>query len=125
MTLALFADDYRIVYHSIDYYARIGRSKIMPWHFMDFVVLVLRMAMFFQPLRVFLPLSFAFGFLGAAKVVYDVASFFPRVSTLDWSILYQPVLSTSAILFMLVGLQLLLVGLVADGVLRRIAQHWA
>ena len=122
-TLALFADDYRVVYHPIDYHSRIGRSKITPWHFMDFVILVLRMAMFFQPLRVFLPLSLGFGFLGVAKVVYDVVSVFPRMSTLDWSILYQPLLSTSAILFLLVGLQLLLVGLVADGVLRRIAQH--
>ena len=122
-TLALFADDYRIVYHPINYYARIGKSKITPWHFMDFVILVLRMAMFFQPLRVFLPLSLGFGFVGVAKVAYDVVSLFPRTSTLDWSILYQPVLSTSAILFLLVALQLLLVGLVTDGVLRRIAQH--
>ena len=122
-TLALFADDYRVVYHPIDYHARVGRSKITPWHFMDFLILVLRMAMFFQPLRVFLPLSLVFGALGALKMVYDVFSFFPRTSTFDWTFLYQPVLSTSAILFLLIGLQLLLVGLVADGVLRRIAHQ--
>jgi glycosyltransferase involved in cell wall biosynthesis len=123
VTLALFADDYRIIYHPIDYYARVGKSKITPRHFMDFVILVLRMAMLFQPLRVFLPLSFGFGFLGSAKVVYDIISFFPRTSAFDWSIFYQPVLSTSAILSLLISLQLLLVGLVADGVMRRIAQH--
>jgi hypothetical protein len=61
--------------------------------------------------------------LGVLKTIYDVVTFFPRTATTSWSLLYLPVLSTSAILFLLVGLQLLLVGLVADGVLRRIAQQ--
>ena len=60
---------------------------------------------------------------GTDGIVYDIVSFFPRTSSFDWSFLYQPVLSTSAILFLLVGLQLLLLGLVADAILRRIAQH--
>lgn len=36
---------------------------------------------------------------------------------------YTPVLSTSAILLLLIGLQFLLIGMVADGVVRRIALH--
>jgi glycosyltransferase involved in cell wall biosynthesis len=122
-TLALLADDYRIVYHSIDYYHRIGRSKIRARHFMDFTVLVLRMAMLFQPLKIFVPLALACGVSGCLKVVYDIVALFPRASTFDWSLFYQPVLSTSAILFLLVGLQLLLIGMVADGLLRRMNQH--
>src|SRR5581483_6284821 len=120
-TLALLADDYRVVYQPIDYYQRIGKSKITPRHFMDFVVLVIRMAMLFQPLKVFVPLAFTCGLMGLFKVVYDVASFSLRTGHLDWSFLYQPVLSTSAILLLLVGLQLLLIGMLADGILRRIA----
>jgi glycosyltransferase involved in cell wall biosynthesis len=122
-TLALLADDYRIVYHPINYYPRIGKSKIRARHFMDFTILVLRMAMLFQPLKVFVPLAFLCGFLGSLKVIYDMATLFPRASTLDWSLFYQPVLSTSAILLLLVGLQLLLIGMVADGLLRRMNQH--
>jgi glycosyltransferase involved in cell wall biosynthesis len=122
-TLALLADDYRIVYHPINYYRRSGQSKIHPRHFMDFTILVLRMAMLFQPLKIFVPLAFSCGFLGALKVAYDIMTLFPRASALDWSLFYQPVLSTSAILLLLIGLQLLLIGMVADGVLRRIAQH--
>jgi len=122
-TLALLADDYLVVYHPINYYQRVGKSKITPRHFMDFIVLVLRMAMLFQPLKVFTPLAFSCGFFGVSKVVYDVASLFPRAGHFDWSLLYQPVLSTSAILLLLVGLQLLLIGMVADGVVRRIGQH--
>jgi len=123
LTLALLADEYRVVYHPIDYHRRIGKSKITPRHLMDFIILVLRMAMLFQPLRVFVPLAFACGLLGTAKVLFDIVALFQRISTFDRSLLYQPVLSTSAILLLLVGLQLLLIGMVADGVSRRIAQH--
>jgi glycosyltransferase involved in cell wall biosynthesis len=123
VTLALLADDYRVVYHPINYYVRVGRSKITPWHFMDFMMLVLRMAVLFQPLKVFLPLAAMSGLLGLLKTLYDMVTFFPRTATTGWSFLYLPVLSTSAILLLLVALQLLLVGLVADGVLRRIVQQ--
>jgi glycosyltransferase involved in cell wall biosynthesis len=123
VTLALLADDYLVAYHPINYYQRIGKSKITPRHFMDFTVLVLRMAMLFQPLKVFAPLSFLCGLLGGLKVIYDIATIFPRAGNVDWSLFYQPVLSTSAILLLLVALQLLLIGMVADGVIRRIGQQ--
>jgi glycosyltransferase involved in cell wall biosynthesis len=123
VTLALLADDYLIAYHPINYYQRVGKSKITPRHFMDFTILVLRMAMLFQPLKVFTPLAFFCGFLGGMKVFYDIATVFPRAASVDWSLFYQPVLSTSAILLLLVGLQLLLIGMVADGVVRRIGQQ--
>jgi hypothetical protein len=90
---------------------------------MDFVVLVLRMAMLFQPLRVFLPLATLFGAAGTLKVINDVIAFGYRTNQeLGWSLLYQPVLSTSALLMLMVGLQLLLIGMMADGLLRRVAQ---
>ncbi|MCI0591204.1 MAG: glycosyltransferase family 2 protein [Gammaproteobacteria bacterium] len=123
LTLALLADDYRVVYHPINYYRRIGRSKIAPRHFMDFTILVLRMAMLFQPLKVFVPLAFTCGLFGAGKVFFDIMALFQRASIFGGSLLYQPVISTSAILLLLVGLQLLLIGMVADGVVRKIAQH--
>ncbi len=123
ITLALLADDYSVIYHPIDYYARVGKSKIVPRHFMDFIILVLRMAMLFQPLKVFIPAALTFGGLGVLKVVYDIATSSLRHPENDWSVLYTPVLSTSAILLLLIGLQFLLIGMVADGVVRRIALH--
>jgi glycosyltransferase involved in cell wall biosynthesis len=123
VTLALLADDYRVIYHPIDYYRRVGNSKIVPRHFMDFMILVLRMAMLFQPLKIFVPFALSSGLLGGLKVVFDILALFQRTSAFDPSLLYQPVISTSAILMLLVGLQLLLIGMVADGVIRRIAQH--
>ena len=123
LTLALLADEYRVVYHSINYHPRIGQSKIAPRNFMDFVILVIRMTMLFQPLRIFVPLAFSFGLLGFSKATFDIVALFQRTSTFSLSLLYQPVLSTSAILLLLVGLQLLLIGMVADGILRRIVYH--
>ena len=123
VTLAYLADDYRVVYHPIEYYRRTGASKIRPRHFLDFVVLVLRMAMLFQPLKIFVPLALGAGLLGATKVAFDVVGLFARTTARGWSLLFQPVLSTSAILLLLLGFQLLLVGMVADAVLRRIAQR--
>ncbi len=122
-TLALLADDYRVVYHPIDYYPRVGKSKITPRNFMDFTILVVRMAMLFQPLKIFVPLSSLFGTLGIFKVLYDIASFSLRTGTFDWSLLYKPVLSTSAILLLMLGFQILFIGMLADGVIRRIALH--
>lgn len=123
VTLAFLADDYRVLYHPIDYHRRIGKSKITPQHFLEFTILVLRMAMLFQPLKIFVPLVFTCGGLGLLKVFFDIVALFQRAPTFTWSLLYQPVISTSAILLLLVGFQLLLIGMIADGVLRRIAQH--
>lgn len=123
VTLAYLADDYRVVYHPIEYRRRTGTSKIRPRHFLDFVVLVLRMALLFQPLKIFVPLASGAGLLGLAKVALDIAGLFSRTTARDWSLLFQPALSTSALLLLLLAFQLLLVGMVADGVLRRIAQR--
>lgn len=126
VTLALLADDYRVVYQPISYHPRIGRSKIRPWHFMEFVMLVLRMAMLFQPLKVFAPMAVGCAALGGLKLVFDIVAVFERAGTANWSLLFlQRVVSTSAILLLLMALQLLLAGMMADGVLRRMAQQRA
>ncbi len=112
-----------MVYHPIEYYRRTGTSKIRPRHFLDFVILVLRMALLFQPLKMFVPLAVVAGILGLAKVALDVVGLFARTTVRSWSLLFQPALSTSAILLLMLAFQVLLVGMVADGVLRRIAQR--
>jgi glycosyltransferase involved in cell wall biosynthesis len=123
LTLAYLADGYRVLYHPINYYPRIGQSKIVPRHFFDFMVLLMRTAILFEPMKIFLPLALFFGLLGGLKVVFDVLSFGPRTGSFNLSILFQPVLSTSAILLLLAGLQLLLFGMVADGLFKHVATH--
>jgi len=124
VTLAFFGDDYCVQYCPINYNQRIGKSKILPRHFMEFMILVFRMAMLFQPLKIFVPLAFLCSLLGVFKVVFDLILLIPRISEFGWSsLLYQPVLSTSSILLLLVGLQLLLIGMMADALLRRILRN--
>jgi glycosyltransferase involved in cell wall biosynthesis len=123
ITLAYMADDYRVVYYPINYYARIGRSKIVPWHFVDFLVLILRISMIFNPLKIYLPLAITFGGLGVLKATYDILALFLRTPQAGWPLFLQPTLSTSAVLLIFTGLQFLMIGMVADGVIRRIAQH--
>jgi len=122
-TLAFLGDDYRVVYHPIDYFKRTGKSKIRAKHFMEFMILVLRMAMLFQPLKVFIPLACVFGLGGLLKLSFDVYLFLQRITVFEWASLYSPILSTSTLLLLLGALQLLLVGMVADGILRRVTQH--
>jgi hypothetical protein len=90
---------------------------------MDFVILVLRMAMLFQPLKVFVPVGATFLSVGLLKFAFDIVALFRRAPVVEPSLMFQPVLSTSAILLLLLGVQMLLIGMVADGVLRRIAQR--
>lgn len=122
VTLAYLSDDYRLAYCPIDYYPRIGKSKIIPWHFLDFLILIIRMSMMFNPLRIFTPLALIFGGLGVLKTIYDILSLFARSPERGLDLLVQPVLSTSAVLLLFVGLQFMMIGMVADGVIRRIAQ---
>jgi glycosyltransferase involved in cell wall biosynthesis len=123
ITLALLADDYRVLYHPINYYRRIGRSKIMPRHFLDFTILVIRMAMLFKPLRVFVPIVCTSGLAGIIKVAFDIIVAVIRHGGFSWSLFSEPVISTSALLLLLGSYQLLLIGMVADGLIRRIARH--
>jgi glycosyltransferase involved in cell wall biosynthesis len=122
MTLAYLADDYHITYHPINYFPRSGKSKIVPRHFIDFLVLIIRISMIFNPLKVFVPMALFFGSLGILKTIYDVLAVFARSVNPGLDLFLQPVLSTSAVLLLFVGLQFLMIGMVADGVIRRIAQ---
>jgi glycosyltransferase involved in cell wall biosynthesis len=123
ITLAMIADNYRILYHPITYHRRVGKSKITPLNFMEFITLVFRVAILFQPLKIFLPLASTCFFLGFLKFCFDIVAAFRRAAAPGLPLLFQPVLSTSAILLLLVGLQLFLIGMVADGILRRLEQR--
>ena len=78
--------------------------------------------MLFQPLKIFVPLAFTCSLLGVFKAIADIATVYSRMSVVDISAMQQPMLSISAMVLLLGGLHILLIGMVADGVLRRIGQ---
>ncbi|MBI3664625.1 MAG: glycosyltransferase family 2 protein, partial [Acidobacteria bacterium] len=72
ITLALHCDKYAVSYLPIGYRERKGRSKIVPWDAGSFVILILRTAMLFRPLRVFLPLVLVCLVYGLVKLTIDL-----------------------------------------------------
>lgn len=99
ITLAAACNDHQVQYIPIDYHARLGVSKIRPWHAYDFTLLILRTIVFFNPLKVFIPLGALLSILGLMKFAYDVT---------------RENLSESAVLAMLGALIIWAVGLLAD-----------
>lgn len=72
ITLALLSNDFLVYYHPINYYRRVGHSKIRPVDTYHFLMLILRTIVFFNPLRVFLPLGAIFFVIGLGKFAYDI-----------------------------------------------------
>ena len=99
ITLAAACNGHDLEYVSIDYHARLGRSKIRPYHAYEFTLLILRTIVFFNPLKVFIPLGAVVMASGLAKFAYDIT---------------QNDLSESAIFAMLAALLFWAVGLLAD-----------
>jgi glycosyltransferase involved in cell wall biosynthesis len=72
ITLAAACNGHSVAYVPIDYHARLGDSKIRPWHAYDFTLLILRTIVFFNPLKVFIPAGALLAIAGIGKFVYDV-----------------------------------------------------
>jgi glycosyltransferase involved in cell wall biosynthesis len=72
ITLAALCNDRLVYYHPIDYHERIGEPKVRARHALEFLILLLRTIVYFNPLKVFLPLGAIFFVSGLAKFVYDL-----------------------------------------------------
>lgn len=103
ITLCMISSKMAVEYVPVSYAKRVGQSKIRPRDFGNFLLLVLRILVLFQPLRIFLPLGTALFLLGAAKTVYDIT-----LSNL----------SESAIFALLAALLVWSLGLIADMISR-------
>jgi len=103
ITLAALCRDHLVDYQKIDYRARVGKSKIRPHHAFDFLILILRTIVYFNPLKVFLPLGAVFVFTGLIKTIYDI---------------WIGDLSESAIFAFLAGGLVWVVGLLSDQISR-------
>jgi glycosyltransferase involved in cell wall biosynthesis len=72
ITLAAACNDHSVEYLPIDYHARLGSSKMRPRAAYDFTLLILRTVVFFNPLKVFIPLGGVLALAGMAKLAYDI-----------------------------------------------------
>ncbi|WP_425082461.1 glycosyltransferase family 2 protein [Ruegeria arenilitoris] len=72
ITLCMTSNGKRMIYTPIEYGKRVGKSKIRPVDFINFIILILRISTLFNPLRVFIPLGLMFFALGAVKLCIDL-----------------------------------------------------
>jgi glycosyltransferase involved in cell wall biosynthesis len=72
ITLASLCSGALVRYCPIDYHERIGESKIRPSHAFEFLLLILRTIVYFNPLKVFLPMGGVFFLGGLVKFIYDI-----------------------------------------------------
>ncbi|MEB3292751.1 MAG: glycosyltransferase family 2 protein [Synechococcales bacterium] len=71
ITIAMLTNRYAVHYEAIDYHPRLGHSKIKPIQdTLRFIQLILRIGVYFAPLKVFLPFAVLafFGFLTALGI---------------------------------------------------------
>ena len=108
ITVAAACNRHDVNHVSIDYHARLGESKIRPRHAYDFMLLILRTMIFFDPLKVFMPLGAILAIAGLAKFIYD---------------LFLSNVSESAIFGLLGALVIWSMGLLADLSVRLLKQR--
>ena len=58
ITIGMISNGYKLKFFDIDYFKRSGKSKIRPIHdTINFIKLILRMGLYFAPLKIFMPVS--------------------------------------------------------------------
>jgi len=76
ITLALLTNNHPVKYVPVNYYKREGRSKIRPLRdTYNFFLLVIRTALYFDPLRVFFPPALFLLLLGILVSIYEILAF--------------------------------------------------
>lgn len=106
ITVSSLYSGYHIRFLPTQYNKRVGKSSIKPIRdFMGFIILIVRLASYFEPLRFFLPAAFAIFALGFLRALRDI-------------IVNNYLGSLSVVLFVL-AFQTFVIGVLADVVVRR------
>ncbi|MDX9701835.1 MAG: glycosyltransferase family 2 protein [Candidatus Auribacterota bacterium] len=122
ITVAFMSHNYKVEFIPVDYYKRKGKSKIKAVNFIDFLVLVFRLSMLFNPAKVFVPIALFCFTIGFAKFGVDLFFALRDAGGITISFLANKVISQSALILWLAGLQILLFGMVVDSIALQFAQ---
>lgn len=107
ITLAMFMNGYRVRFIPIDYHQRVGKSKIRPiYDTLNFLQLIVRTILYFDPLRIFLPLSLLFIIGGLLLVGHRIIFGFG--------------FGVTSVVMIVAGVQLMALGMLADLINKRI-----
>ena len=106
LTMAFLANGYSIKYVPVEYSTRAGKSKFHWWRDTKrYVAQVVRMALSFNPLKVFGPISLVLALVGSAKLGYD------------W-VVHDFRLAGNTLIVLFAAFQMLAIGLLADLIVR-------
>jgi glycosyltransferase involved in cell wall biosynthesis len=106
ITVSFLANNHEMYFLPIDYYKRAGKSKFkFGKDAYRYILQVLRMTMYFNPLKVLMPLALTLLSIGILKAVYDVVA--------------HPVkIATDTVLIFVTGLLIASLALLADLIVR-------
>jgi glycosyltransferase involved in cell wall biosynthesis len=106
ITLAMLCNNYRVLFIPINYFPRDGKSKIRPIHdTMNFLQMIVRTILYFDPLRIFLP-------IGLGLLLTSTILFVLRLIKGGGYGITIP-------MFLLAGIQVLAIGMLSDLIDRR------
>lgn len=106
ITMAFLANGYSVKYVPIEYAERAGASKFHWWRdTRRYITQVVRMALSYNPLKVFGPIGIALAVVGVSKIAYD------------WAV-YDFRLTANTLIVLFAAFQMLAIGLLADLVVR-------
>ena len=100
--MAFLANGYAVKYIPIEKEEPEHAPKVRVWHDTKrFLIQILRLALTYNPLRVFLPLAIALGAVGVGKMIFDLITHDLR-------------LTTNTLLIVFAAFQVLVIGVLAD-----------
>lgn len=107
ITLAFLTSGYKVHFVPVDYYQRKGRSTFRPIQdTFNYLRLVMRTIMYFDPLKVLGPIALAVLGFGGLKLVRDIIVY-------DWRV------PTNTVMILMTGMQIGALALLADLIVRR------
>ena len=110
ITLAHLADDYTVKFVPIDYYPRKGKSSFSPiGDTYNYLSLVVRTVMYFNPIKVLFPIGLLLFAIGLVRQLW-------------WFMFGNMHVLSSNVLLVLAGMNILMMGLLADLIVRRARQ---
>lgn len=112
ITLAMITNQFLVDFVPINYYKRVGKSKIRPVQdTLNFVQLVLRIALYFAPLKIFVPLSIFLLLLGIAWALFSL-------------FVLGRLADVSTIVMVMTAFQVAVIGLLAELINRRLPNYY-
>lgn len=112
ITLAMLTNNYLVDYMPIDYLARVGHSKIKPVRdTLYFLQLVGRIALYFAPLKIFLPTSIVLFTIAVAWAVFS-------------KVVLGKLADVSTLVIAMTAFQVAVIGMLAEIINRRLPNYY-